>query len=84
VAIEAIELQFYEVGPLEETVNGNRYVVCQTNRGSVQVWGSDGNMTNINDLQDRHTPFTARCGCIPSKWAQHDLWVPQTTPIEFL
>ena len=87
--IETIELVINRVGPLQETEkgteNGNRYIVCETSRGSVVFWGSDENMSNINETQMRTVPFRAVCACTRFPTGhEHNLWVSYASQIEFL
>jgi hypothetical protein len=83
VTTKPTEMTIFGVGKLQETSNGNRYVECKTNLGVVAVWGSAGNMGNIDAILSKTPPFKATMGCITSKWGQHNLWVPETASVHF-
>jgi hypothetical protein len=72
-----------EVGQVRETANGNRYLTCRTDIGRVAFWGSVGNQKNIRQIEQCTPPVGVRAGSIPSRWAQHALWVPQTARVQF-
>ena len=83
--VEAIELVINRVGPLQETENGDRYIVCETSRGSVVFWGNDENMSNISATRMRRAPFRVLCACTRFPTGhKYDLSVSCTSPIEFL
>ena len=65
------------VGPVRETANGNRYLVCDTDVGRIAVWGDAGDSRNIRRVQALALPARVRAGAISSRWSQHALWVPQ-------
>lgn len=78
------ELEIVAVRTVKETTKGNCYVECDTNQGVVAVWGKSANMANINTVQSKTPPFKALCGCIPSNWNQHSLWVPETATLRLI
>ena len=65
------------VNPRQTSPNGHDYVTCETDAGTVAFWGSDENLRNIQLIEKTPLPVTVTCGCIPSNWNQHDLWVPE-------
>jgi hypothetical protein len=69
------ELVVRDVSSLRHSPNGHPYVECRVDGGVVAVWGSSGNMEHIEDVTRAPRPFRIICDCIPSNWAQHDLWV---------
>lgn len=71
-------------GALQTTANGNLYLVCNTSQGKVAFWGTDSDRRNIDNIQRQRLPVRLRCGCIPSNWSQHSLWVPQGSEIVLL
>jgi hypothetical protein len=75
------ELEIRSVGHVQETARGNCYVECATNLGVVAFWGKSGNMSNITAIQSRTPPFGVKCGCIPSNWQQHAMWVPEAVAV---
>ena len=79
----ATKLEIRSVGEKKATPNGNPFVECEANVGTVAFWGGAGNMSNINKIGSRPTPFTLVCGCIDSKWPEHRFWVPQSAQIVF-
>ena len=82
----ADETQFVirEVGQVRATANGNRYLTCRTDIGRVAFWGSAGNQKNIRQIEHCSPPVRVRAGSVPSRWAQHALWVPQSARVQFV
>ena len=74
---EQRKLRVRRVGPERETSNGNRYVECDTDAGTVAFWGREKGADNMSLIAAAQTPFTVTCGCIRSNWERHDLWVPE-------
>ena len=70
-------LKVTRVNPRQTTSKRNHYVTCETDAGKVAFWGSDENLRNIQMIEKSPLPVTVTCGCIPSNWNEHDLWVPQ-------
>lgn len=66
------------IGTLQTTAKGNLYLPCETNRGKVAFWGTNTNKRNIELIRAAQPPVRLRCGCIPSNWSQHALWILQT------
>src|SRR5882762_9629319 len=81
---ESRELRIIHVGAISRTSKGNCYLECNTGDGTVAFWGKTGNMSNITTIQQHSPPFRVQCGCIPSNWTKHDLWVPQSSPVSVL
>lgn len=75
------ELEIRQVGEVQTTPKGNSFVECVTDVGVVAFWGDANNMTNIEVVKHAQPPFKATCGCIPSNWKQHALWVPQSATV---
>jgi hypothetical protein len=73
-----------EVGQVRATANGIRYLTCRTDIGRVAFWGSVANQKNIRQIEQCTPPVGVRAGSIPSRWAQHALWVPQTARVRFV
>jgi hypothetical protein len=73
------------VGPLQHAFKGD-YLECATDIGTVAIWGSARNTNNINAVQRAETPFRVRALCINpnANYPQHDLWVPEKSPIKFI
>lgn len=80
---ELIQLEVSEISQRHQTSSGNCWIECSTNRGVVAIWGKSGNMRNIEKIEAKAPPFKALCGCIPSHWSQHVLWVPESATIKF-
>jgi hypothetical protein len=78
------KLEIREVGELQTTSKGNCYVECKTDVGVVAFWGKTDHMGNIQAIQRTVPPLKAICGCIPSNWNQHALWVPESASIQLL
>ncbi len=76
------ELEISSIGKRQGTSKGNFWIECATGHGLVAFWGKSGNMANIERIEAMTPPFKATCGCIPSNWAQHKLWIPETSAIK--
>lgn len=70
-------LRVVELGPTGVTRNGNTYLECRTDAGVVAFWGKAPDLKNIDLVRRTRLPAAFRCGCIPGRWDQHALWVPQ-------
>ncbi len=75
----------FRVGPLQHAFKGN-YLECATDIGTVAIWGSAQNTNNINAVHLAETPFRVKALCINpnANYPQHDLWVPENSPIKFI
>ena len=71
-------------GEVRITQNGNSFLECTTDQGTVAFWGKEGAMANINVIASTEAPFSVTCGCIDSNWEKHAYWVPQNAKIEIL
>jgi hypothetical protein len=72
------EMTITQVEDVQHTSNGNSYLECQTNSGTVAFWGSSQNMKNIREIQQAQTPFEIVCDSIKANWSNHVLWIPES------
>ncbi len=68
------------IGEVGRTRQGNAYVECDTDAGTVAFWGKV-DMTNIHRLVQTKPPVRVRAPVIHSNWPQHQLWVPEGSAI---
>lgn len=67
---------------LQNAVKGS-YLECDTDEGTVAIWGSNRNMGNIRAIQQAQTPSLVRARCVsPNRnYPHHIFWVPEWYPI---
>lgn len=76
-----------KVSSIKDTPNGNLYVECETDKGTIAVWGSERNIRNIQSVQEAKIPFklsTDRYVNPPLQFPQHQYWIPEAAKIEIV
>jgi len=74
------------VSRLQTTRNGNMFVECETTKGTVAVWGSPVNRSNLDTLLRATVPFKLSASGRPPSAAfsqRHTWWIPEGSQIQF-
>lgn len=85
VVMQPQNFTIFKVSELKSTPKGNLYVECETDKGTIAVWGTERNIRNIQSVQKAKIPFKLSTDryVIPSlQFPQHQYWIPEVAKIE--
>ena len=50
VLMQSVTFKIIRQGQLQSTEKGNYYLECDTDKGKIAIWGSRGNLQNIQTI----------------------------------
>lgn len=75
------QVVFLSFGDVEQTANGNRYLVGQTDEGEVVIWLKPGADARLSWLLSQPLPLAAAVECLPDTHSAGRYWVPEKADI---
>ena len=75
------EVVFLTIGRVLTTPNGNRYLECEADCGTLHLWLSPKNEEGLTRLLESSLPLRATVQCLKDCQTPRMYWVPETAPL---
>ena len=82
VLMQSVTFKIIRQGQLQSTEKGNYYLECDTDKGKIAIWGSRGNLQNIQTIQNHNIPCQLDSDrYVKPSWKEHNYWIPESAEI---